>query len=60
MSATEESLTANKRYAESFTKGGRPLPPAKQLAIVACMGARIEKDSGAYSFPRSLPGRKHE
>lgn len=42
MSATEEFLDANKRYAETFTKGDKPMPPAKRVAVVACMDARIE------------------
>jgi carbonic anhydrase len=42
MSATEEFLEANQRYAETFTKGDKPMPPAKRVAIVACMDARIE------------------
>lgn len=42
MSATEELLTANRSYAEKFTKSGRPMPPAKKVAVVACMDARIE------------------
>jgi len=42
MPATEEFLEANQRYAERFTKGGRPMPPAKKVAVVACMDARIE------------------
>jgi carbonic anhydrase len=42
MSATDELLAANGSYAENFTKGGKPMPPAKKAAIVACMDARIE------------------
>ncbi|KGE04645.1 beta-class carbonic anhydrase [Pseudohaliea rubra] len=42
MSATDEFLTANARYAESFDKGDKPMPPARQVAVVACMDARIE------------------
>ena len=42
MSATNELLAANQSYAETFTKGGKPMPPAKKVAIVACMDARIE------------------
>lgn len=42
MSATNELLIANDGYAETFTKGGRPMPPAKKVAVVACMDARIE------------------
>ena len=42
MSATDELLAANRSYAENFKKGGKPMPPAKKVAIVACMDARIE------------------
>jgi len=42
MSATNEFLTNNESYAENFTKGGKPMPPAKKVSIVACMDARIE------------------
>ncbi len=42
MSATDEFLAANARYVESFDKGDKPMPPAKQVAVVACMDARIE------------------
>jgi carbonic anhydrase len=41
MSVTDELLTNNARYAESFT-GPLPLPPAKHLAVVACMDARLD------------------
>jgi carbonic anhydrase len=40
MSVTDELLANNARYAENFT-GPLPLPPAKHLAVVACMDARI-------------------
>jgi len=42
MSATNEFLAANQSYAESFTKAGKPMPPAKKVAVIACMDARIE------------------
>ena len=42
MSATNDFLAANQKYAESFEKSGQPMPPAKKVAIVACMDARIE------------------
>jgi carbonic anhydrase len=42
MSATEEFLAANQKYAQQFDKGDKPLPPAKRVAVVACMDARIE------------------
>ncbi|WP_181784789.1 beta-class carbonic anhydrase [Pseudonocardia pini] len=41
MSVTDELLANNSRYAESF--GGQlPLPPAKKVAVVACMDARLD------------------
>ena len=40
MSVTDELLANNAAYAESF-EGPLPLPPARQLAVVACMDARI-------------------
>jgi carbonic anhydrase len=40
MSATDELLANNARYAEQFT-GPLPLAPAKRVAVVACMDARI-------------------
>lgn len=42
MSATEEFLAANERYAENFDKGDKPMPPGKKVAVVACMDARLE------------------
>ncbi|MBX5455395.1 MAG: carbonic anhydrase [Thermogemmatispora sp.] len=42
MSLIEELLAANERYAATFQKGELPLPPAKKLAIVTCMDARID------------------
>ena len=42
MSAIDEFLAANQRYAETFKKGGQAMPPAKRIAVVACMDARIE------------------
>ena len=40
MSATDELLANNQRYAESFS-GPLPLPPARGVAVVACMDARL-------------------
>ncbi len=41
MSVTDELLANNKQYAATFN-GPLPLPPAKQIAVVACMDARID------------------
>ena len=42
MSVIDEFLTNNEAYADAFTKGSLPMPPAKQIAIVVCMDARLE------------------
>ena len=41
MSVTDELLRNAEAYAESFDRGDLPLPPAKKVAVVACMDARI-------------------
>ncbi len=41
MSTTDELLENAKRYAESFDKGDLPMPPARKVAVVACMDARL-------------------
>ena len=41
MSVTDELLHNNEAYAASFDKGGLPLPPARKVAVVACMDARL-------------------
>jgi carbonic anhydrase len=42
MSAIDELLEHNARYVESFSEGRLPMPPAKKIAVVACMDARLE------------------
>src|ERR671915_1548027 len=41
MSVTDELLRNNEAYAEGFDKADLPLPPAKGVAVVACMDARL-------------------
>jgi len=41
MSATDDLLKNNERYAERFDRGTAPLPPARGVAVVACMDARL-------------------
>jgi carbonic anhydrase len=41
MSVTDELLANAERYAETFTKGHLPLPPARGVAVLACMDARL-------------------
>lgn len=42
MNVTDSLLENNEKYALSFEKGNLPLPPAKKLAVVACMDARLD------------------
>jgi carbonic anhydrase len=42
MSVTDELLDNNERYAAAFDKGHLPLPPARHVAVVACMDARLD------------------
>ena len=42
MSVTDELLRNNHSYAGSFKKGDLPLPPARHVAVVACMDARLD------------------
>jgi carbonic anhydrase len=42
MSAINTCLSNNANYAADFSKGNLPMPPAKKIAIVACMDARLE------------------
>jgi carbonic anhydrase len=41
MGIYEENLAANREYVERFKLGHLPMPPARKLAIVACMDARL-------------------
>src|SRR5436190_5287227 len=41
MSVIDELIGNASSYSESFDRGDLPLPPAKRVAIVACMDARL-------------------
>jgi len=41
MSVIKEALKHNESYAQGFTMGDFPMPPARKLAVVACMDARL-------------------
>lgn len=41
MSVTDELLSNAQRYEQNFDQGGLPLPPARQVAVLACMDARL-------------------
>jgi carbonic anhydrase len=42
MSATDQLIENNRRHASSFQKGHLPMPPARKLAVLACMDARLD------------------
>jgi carbonic anhydrase len=41
LSVTDDLLKNNEEYARGFDKGDLPLPPARGVAVVACMDARL-------------------
>ena len=41
MSQIDELLAHNEAYAQDFDKGDLPLPPARKMAVVTCMDARL-------------------
>jgi carbonic anhydrase len=41
MSSTDDVLANNEGYAASFDNADLPLPPARKMAVVACMDARV-------------------
>ena len=42
MTVASEFLQANESYASKFSKGNLPMPPARNVAVVVCMDARID------------------
>ncbi len=54
MSVTDELLAHNQRYAESF-QGPLPMPPSRQLAVIACMDARLN----VYALLGLAEGESH-
>ncbi len=42
MSTTDELLHANQQYASEFNQSNLPMPPARKVAVVACMDARLD------------------
>ena len=41
MAELDSMLEANERYASGFDQGGLGMPPARAVAVVACMDARL-------------------
>ncbi len=44
MSVTDEVLRANQEFTQSFDRGDLPGPPARKLAVVTCMDARLHPE----------------
>ncbi|NJM07158.1 carbonic anhydrase [Candidatus Gracilibacteria bacterium] len=44
MSRFDEFLVANETFAAEFTVGDLPMPPARKVAVVACMDARLHPE----------------
>jgi len=44
MAVTEELVDANEKFAAGFDQGGLPMPPARKVAVLACMDARLHPE----------------
>jgi carbonic anhydrase len=66
MSVSDELLQANSEYAKTFDRGDLPMPPARRLAVVTCMDARIVPslqlglEEGDAHIIRNAGGRARE
>lgn len=66
MAALDQMLQANQRYAADFTAGDTPMPPAKHVAVITCMDARLHPeaflglDIGDVHVIRNAGGRASE
>jgi carbonic anhydrase len=55
VTATDELLRNNAEFASAFTDGDLPMPPSRNLAVVACMDARLN----VYALLGLGPGEAH-
>jgi carbonic anhydrase len=55
MSVTDELVEANRGFATRFDRGDLPMPPARAIAIVTCMDARLQPSH----FLDLAPGDAH-
>ena len=66
MSVYDEFAVANQQYEQAFDRGNLPMPPARHVAVVTCMDARLhpEKflglDIGDAHVIRNAGGRASE
>jgi len=45
MTVTDELVQANERFASSFDRGDLPSPPARHVAVLTCMDARLHPET---------------
>src|SRR5436309_3721039 len=45
MANYEAFLRANQQYAQAFDRGDLPMPPARHVAVVTCMDARLHPET---------------
>src|SRR6266699_3594515 len=66
MTVVQEFLEANEDYARNFQKGNLPMPPARHVAVLTCMDARIDParllglEEGDAHVIRNAGGRASE
>lgn len=66
MSVVQEFLKADDAYASTFSKGHLPMPPARRVAVLTCMDARLDParflglEEGDAHVIRNAGGRASE
>src|SRR5438876_9286194 len=66
MTVVQEFLKANEGYARTFQKGHLPMPPARRVAVLTCMDARLDParllglEEGDAHVIRNAGGRASE
>ena len=66
MTVVQEFLKANEAYAANFQKGDLPMPPARHVAVLTCMDARLHPsrflglEEGDAHVIRNAGGRASE
>ncbi len=66
MTVVQEFLEANEGYARTFQKGHLPMPPARHVAVLTCMDARLDParllglEEGDAHVIRNAGGRASE
>ena len=61
MTVTDDLIQANEQFAQTFDKGDLPMPPARHVAVLACMDARLhpEKFLGLDIVLEKKRGRRY-